>query len=262
MRVINEAANDVTYTIPPTTLNVAFGEKNRYGINMEKTIRDTVIIPRVMRGINAVATDILEINFNKCEILERSINYMVFKVPDNLLGGRYIIEPVSLRISPRSSDVRYDDTNTGNAFDDSVDRLHREVTGLDVKIYTSMKISGSNVITVDGFGLYKNAFMNGVLKVSASVSLDELSPTIKPTFNKLVKLAVQSYIYNFTIESLDRGFIENGYEVPAVKNIIEGYSSAEEDYMEFLTTKWPALKRSSDETFMDAYIGDMVTYLS
>lgn len=77
-------------------------------------------------------------------------------------------------------------------------------------------------------------------------------------FAKLCTLATKAYIYNELIVELDMAEIVAGHELGKIKEIIEGYSDADELYEEFYNDKWRKIQFMSDEYRHNRFIKSLI----
>ena len=70
-------------------------------------------------------------------------------------------------------------------------------------------------------------------------NLSGLSTSTYSMFGELCVWAAKRYIHKELRIKLDRGYIEGGFEIGEVKNIVDEYSDAEQNYKDLLEDGWP-----------------------
>lgn len=73
-----------------------------------------------------------------------------------------------------------------------------------------------------------------LLTIENDQVINRLNPKSYTEFSKLCLYACKMYIYNNLLVELDQGYIEGGAEIGQVKNIVESYSDAADNYDDYL----------------------------
>ena len=254
MNALQNAIKDVKFAIPPEILVIAFSEQDRTlnnMINLDDRMLSSVIRPRVLVDCNIVGGIETRIDLNKCVVNWLSNREFVVEVPKELSNNRSIITVLSL-----VSNVIYSRTTRYNDTPDivSVGMDLMNNLGSETVVQTSrMEMLSDNVILISDPSIH---IINGILRciVENSPNMENIHPRSYNAFSKLVILAVKSYIYNTLVVKLDKGYIYGGHELGIIKDIIDNYSTAEEDYQEYLTTVWNKVAFINDSEKMNRFI--------
>lgn len=115
-----------------------------------------------------------------------------------------------------------------------------------------VRVLGPNTVKIKDPGMFVYA-TKLMAKLALSDELNEIKPDFYPRVAELAVFAVKGYIYNKLIFDMDAGKLENGMEFGAFKNVIEGYSDANDSFDDML----PAIKRA---LIHNDSIGDRYNY--
>jgi hypothetical protein len=84
--------------------------------------------------------------------------------------------------------------------------------------------------------------------------MSHIQPRSYKAFCKLVEYAVKAFIYNEYIIEVDMGELRGGHNLGKFKDIIEGYSDAEELYSTYLTEKWQKIAFQNDRESLTRFL--------
>lgn len=252
MDPINKALEEVENTIPPHILRYAFiGNSNVYSripVNLQSLIRDKVIGHRVIPdcNINGGVRDMVKLTGLPFRQTEEG--YRIYSISKSLTGGRSIINPLSVGNSHYITTVQ----DGGVAQGASLGALTNRITNANLNMLpfhtTDVRCVGENLILVEDIwdDLGADAWLWAVM------SNDDMMSTLPMrswnVFEDLVVLATKAWIFNNTIVDMDSGVIEMGMEVGRFREVIDGYSDANEMYREMIKTKWRKVSLLSDKS--------------
>ena len=235
MDAISKALIDIKFAIPREVLDLAFIKRHQYYtaefISVDKLIMNNVIEAKILPDLNVVRGQEISIDLSECEMMTVSPDAFrietVIKVPPRILNGRNIISPlqISLEYGPTNSGGNSYITQIAEAAVNS----KSAPTGFTT---TDLELIGNNTILV-----HENVpLVIGYLSVMIEndKNMNNLNPSYYNTFGDLCILATKAYIYNTLVVDLNKGLIIGGRELSVIKDIIDGYSSAYEDYRTML----------------------------
>ena len=258
MNAIQKALTDVKFTIPLEVLVIAFSESDRTlnnMINIDDRMMSAVIRPRVLVDCNIVGGIETRIDINRCNISWLSNREFIIEVPKELTDGRSIITVLSLvsNVVYTQSTMYGDMPSSLSAGINMMNNL-----GTETIVQTSrLELISDNVVLASDPNIH---LMNGIMRciVENSPNMENINPRSYLAFSKLIILAVKSYIYNTLVVKLDKGYIYGGHELGIIKDIIDNYSTAEEDYQEYLNTTWKKVSFFNDTEKMGRFTRSML----
>jgi len=261
MNVITKALTDLRYKIPYEILELAFKRNNitTSGFNysnlrnssLDGIIRSIVINPRVLVDCNIYGGVTVEILLEQCKITRMTTNQMLIEVPKELTSNREIVKVSSVVMMPYTMQsapllIGREGGNIASKMYHSVADESNIINSADIELI------GSNLLLVGD----SNVFMGyGVIRatIENDTELGNLSIAYSKHISSLVELAVKSYIYNSLKIKLDKGYVSQGHELGSVVEIVDSYSTAEEEYVDKLL-KTTAIFSMSQKTVSNRLI--------
>lgn len=235
MNAVDDTIRNLKYSIPLEILEIAFleyADVTHRTISLDERIKNTIIIGRVIRDCSQAEGVQVNIDVNRCYVTQLEKGEYIIDVPKELTGGRSITNVLSI-----TSNVYY--TNLGglspysNSLTTYANKMANNIGTANFQQTARAELIGDNIIYINDPMIIVNRS-----SIRANVEYDQnltnLHPTIMPVFNKLVVLATQSYIHNKLKINLDKGYIYAGYDLSVIREIVDGYSDAEQMYQEHL----------------------------
>lgn len=250
---ITYALQQVQYEIPKDILTKVFitltGANPRVPMSLDARIREMVIEPRVLTDINLFGGKEITIPLDNVpfEMIDR-FNY-VYRVPKSLTGGATITRAInvgygegSVQANAMLGAARYG----GSQVADAAAGVLASQNAIAMVSTAYCHVVGDNVIHVmDTTAIPTRVFLR--CWVTHDDQLTHLMPTTYPHFAKLCLFAVKAHIYVNSQIVMDRGFIVSGGELGRFKDIVDGYSDANENYNTFLMEKWRKIALLNDQ---------------
>lgn len=259
MNAIQNAIKDIKYSIPIEILQLAFTETdNRLNnfISLDERILASIIRPRVIIDTNIVGGIEARIDLNRCVISGMTNREFIVEVPKILTNGSSIMSVLGI-----VSNVVYSQSTsfseTPAATSSAMNMMNN--LGTENVVQTSrLELISDNTILVSDPTIH---LINGVLRavIENSANMSNLNPRSFNAFSKLCILAVKAYVYNIMLVKMDKAVIYGGHELGVVKEIIDGYSDAEEQYQEYLNTTFRKVQFVNDSDKMSRYVTSMIS---
>ena len=245
MNPIQNAIQDLHFTIPSEILNIVFKNTNAFGrqvpISLDNMILERVIRPRVLLNSNLIGgkESIVRLDGIQPECVD---DYnLVYNIDKKRTGNRTILSVMDVSFIPYDSLYG---TGAVTSFSSMSSVNTNEVSNISARIMdgvssiprvsnSHVELIGENTILITSCYIITQAFFIRCV-LSNSDELNELSIRSHPKFTMLCQLAVKSYIYNTLIIQIDRGYLESGMELGAVKAYVETLSDAETIYQTYL----------------------------
>lgn len=267
MNPIVKSLDEIKFRIPKEILNQVFRDKSFHfratPISIDEQILSKVIRSRVLVDCNLVGgtETILALDGVPFERVDTYVT--VYHIPKDLTQGRSIMSVLSvsymtpgmMAMAPAMQGFNPGSVTAplmaGQAMMDAMSHL-------PICSTAKAQLIGENTVMIrDIAPPVGYSYIRCILANDENMSHIQMR-SITP-FCKLVELACKSFIYNEYIVTLDQGQLYGGHDLGKIKEIIESYSEAEEQYQEFLTQKWQAISfmndRESFERFTKLMIG-------
>ena len=259
MNVITKALSEVGYSIPLEILELAFIEGRgsyKQTISLDERMMNKVIRPRVLIDCNLVGGVQAVIPINKCTVEYGSNNEAIITVGKHLTNNKSILSALSL-VTNISSNLTGSVNDPGNAMLGTGVNILNGLDDLNVTQTAKLELIADNKILVEEYGV---GFIDGAVRcmIENSTNLSNISPRSSSKFSKLVVLAIKAYIYNNQLVKLGKGYLYNGHDLGVIKEIVDGYSDANEMYTDYLETVWREVAFMNDGMTHDRYIKSML----
>lgn len=247
---------------------------------IESKIRQEVLDERVAHDLQLVHTTQLTIPLSQCERLSGGFYNATFRIPNELTQGKKVVsvlhvtsssapvimdsgtQPASPPQSTGNSSYSYSYSssssssmsgtggtwgatssmsinNTGGVIQ-AMQQVVRSVSPVQLVSNALVYLVGYNTVTIKDT-VITPATMQLRVNVENDENLNHIQPPFWTVFHKLLLLATKAYIYNLLIVEQDNAFIHSGGELNKVRDIIESYSDAEEQYEEYLEEAYKSM---------------------
>jgi len=255
MDAITKALIDIKFTIPKDILDLAFIKRYQYYtaefITIDKLIIDNVIEAKVLPDLNVVRGQEISINLDNCNLTTVSPDSFrietIIKVPPNILNGRNIISPLSVVLE-------YGPMNTGSTnyltqLTEVAVNSRSPTNGFST---TDLELIGNNTILVHENLPMIFGYLN--VMIENDKNMNNLNPKFYNIFGELCIWATKAYIYNTLIVDLNKGIIIGGHELSIIKDIVDSYQDAYEQYQTLLKEKMGKILFMNDDKSYSKYI--------
>lgn len=265
MNAIRKAISELHFRIPRPILDKVFLPYNAFGRiytsqNVDELIINNVIKARVLVDCNLIGGSQVVIPLEGLPYEKPDNISTAVRIPKDKTEGKSINSVLNvsfvnpLAVSSLQSANRACGNNSTNAV---AQALMQSFDTIPITSTARVQLIGENTILIrDNIILSSNCFLRCIL--ANDDELNNIPLRAYRHFCNLVEYAVKSYIYNEFIIELDQGVLQGGFQIGAFKNIIEGYSDAEQNYRDYLREKWEVVAAMSDSVTYDRYIGLIV----
>lgn len=260
MNAIQYALNDIRNHIPPQVLNRVFGVRNipssfqhyqpyQDHQSVDATIRAEVIEKRVnidcnLSGSLQVAIDLRGVPYEQIDHGTR-----VFRIPYEKTAMRRIVSVSSLNYISNYGIGSHNLHATGDILSAMTD-LVRSLSSMPVVSTAHCQIIGDNVVMVRDNAQHISDQLAMMALIEHDQNMNDLNPGIYMLYSQLVVLATKAYIYNQMVITLDQGQLMAGQELGRIREVIDEYRDANEQYLEILTERWRKASRTNDRPWM------------
>ena len=284
MSAIEHSLQMIEYAIPQVVLQKAF-PANGFSIHtLHDRIRETIIRDRVIVDANLVGGEVVYLPVVEGRRTNVRQNEIAIFYSDRYLAGREIMSVHAYYSTlgygshgmPGGQGGSTTNTSQGNAAASdcspcSVDRFcdptrnlmikqaselaMNTLTGIQDPVNTSTSLIAKNTILLrHTVPIYGGAFRT---VLSNDPYLNNIQPRSWQAFGEMCTLAAKSYIYNQTIISLGRSKLLEGVESSQLTQIIDSYADSEQQYLEFLRTRWSKTAYMNDNNQWSTHIRSM-----
>lgn len=251
MNPIQKALSEVKFRIPPEVLSVVFLKRiERWRDtpkSLDEQILSLVIRPRVAIDCNLVGGREIWICLDGCRIGGDDVYQSVYRIPKAKTNGASIMSVLNVSFADPSrisaAGVAANGQNNmmlqgGQAVMDALGMIPQTSTA-------RIELIGENVVLIrDVMTMPANAYLRCL--VANDENMNNIQLRSYHHFSKLVEFAVKSYIYNFYIVDLDMGELRGGQQLGRIKEIIDSYADAEQNYQDYLAQKWTKVAYMND----------------
>lgn len=262
MNPIVKSIDDLKFRIPREILNEVFVNKT-YGYRgtptgLDEQILTQVIRPRVLVDCNLVGGTEALISMEGVPNERPDVYVTVYHVPKDRTQGRSIMSvlnvsymsPSMMALAPAVQGFKPCSITpplmAGQAMMDAMSPMPSTSTA-------KVQIIAENTLMIrDTAPPVGYAYVRCVLADDENMSHIQMRSI--PAFCKLVELAVKSFVYNESIINLDKGQLYGGHDLGKFKEIIDGYSDAEQMYQEYLEQKWQGVAFMNDRESFERFV--------
>lgn len=256
MDAISYALAEVKDRIPPQVLKLVFRPQARTlrheSRNIDHAIRDKVIEGRVRRVVNSIGATEVEIPLDGIERQEVNRFTHIYKIPMTLTGGREITSPVALSYATNSAGhmsafgvAQSSNNNQPTVMENAAMRLGQSHSPIPTPQTANLSLIAMNTVMVEDYApIATTTFLRCIL--ASDSDFNNIKPPYYPKFAQLVLLATKAYIFNVYEVELGMGKIINGVELSEIKNVVERYSNADEDFEEYVENTWRKVSIHND----------------
>jgi len=256
--------NEVLHTIPRELLHAGMMIDEDSQISNMTTIEDKilnkVLKKRVLLDANVIGGIEIIIPLANISPMYFEFAYTIYRVPPELTLNKEIISVLSLAAIPA---LGYFNTvgsfvlTSNNSVMNTADRIGNSVSPSSILNNTHLELVGYNTVVVyANYRVLANFGLRAVVENESN--LNNIQPRSYKNFSMLCTLAVKAYLYNKLIIPINSGMLTGGQELGMFKSILEGYSSAEEEYRTFLKEVWGSVAFMNDNTRYARYLGSML----
>lgn len=262
MNAIQYALQYLRRYIPPEILTRTFTQPSRFNnvrpLDLDSIIRDKVINDIVMKDCNVVGGTLVFVPLNKVprEIIDPWT--VVYRIPKELTQGRSITHVISIAFGEGAVMGTSNIAPTqGNTMLDTAANILNSNMAIPLVSTAQATLVGDNVVMVaDNIALPLNIYLRCWVENDSEMS--NIKPPAFMSFAKLVLLATKAYIYNVNLIPMDRAYIFSGADLGRFKEVVDGYSDAQEQYLTHLEEVWKKTVILSDYQAKRRWVSRMV----
>lgn len=265
MNIIQYAINNLKSHIPKEVMEYAFGKDSsflprmRWGDDkrsrsIDSIVRSEVIEGRVNIDCNLVGGTEHEVHLNRTPHDRVDHKRTVYRIPYDMTMGRRIIGVQNVAYV----DHYYTQFRGGNELAGATIDLYNASTSMPIVDTAQIDVIGDNIIMVtdEGYVVDRHYILQCTLENDSALS--NFPKGAYKHYAKLVELATKAHIYNKTIVHLDQGALHYGQSLGQIKDIIDDYRDANEQYREYFDSHWGKVAFFSDRKRVNKFIRSQI----
>lgn len=259
MSAVKYALNQLRHRIPNEVLREAF-QRNRFDfraasapVSMDEMITVKVIRGRVFDDCDTVGGEHVLIPLFNIPSRRIDLNTMVYEIPAERINNRTIMSALSVHYYMYSVGLSAGNMDTGfyaGVFPNDLisigQRVMDAVGSVPATSNANVELVAHNTVVVRDMNRVTSTYMLRCV-VSNDGDFNNLHPRSYMHFAKLVEFAVKAWIYNNLVVQIDNAYLSGGQELGVVKQIVEGYADAEENYQTYLKEVWAKVAFMNDK---------------
>jgi hypothetical protein len=253
MNVISKCLSDIKRSIPKQLLEAAFIGKavttyaQARSVNIDDQITNNVIKPRVLIDCNLVGGTQAVIPLEGLHQSSIDNQQVIIHIPKDRTQGRSINSVLNVSFFSGSNLGSYLNGSGGGSSAYGTYGNQQGNTALmgaaqgvmnsydQIPLVSTSRvqlISENTILIKDNIILTPNCFLRCVL--DNDDDLNHIQLRSYRYISQLVEYAVKSYVYNELIIEVGQGRLQGGVELGVFKDILSGYSDAEQNYKDYL----------------------------
>ncbi|MNU92858.1 hypothetical protein D3C71_827860 [compost metagenome] len=247
MNPIQKAISDVKASIPREILertfmkpdSIAYGTRSSYSpTSLDFRIRTAVIEGNVLPDCNLVGGT--EVTIPLSSVIPQLVSdyNVIYRVPKSLTQNRSILRLLHLTFGDGGVVGSQNLAIQGrSAMMDGAQGVLQAHLPIPIVSTANLELVAENTVMVkDNITMPGNPYLRCV--VEGDTELNHLQPTSYKAFSKLVVLATKAYIFNNIAIPMDQAALSGGMALGRIREIVDGYSDAYEQYDTYFEEVW------------------------
>lgn len=259
MNALRKALDDIKFIVPRPILDTVFVKRHSNyrtaALSLDDQILNNVVRPRVFVDSNLVSGSEITVSLTGLSGEEISATEMVYRIPKKLTQNRSIMSVLNITyvdVNSMAAAGQYASCGV-SAEQSNAQALLDAVAPLPMISTGRVTLIGENVVLIrDSIRIPSNSYLRCI--VAQDEAMSHIQPRSYKAFCKLVEYAVKAFIYNEYIIEVDLGELRGGHNLGKFKDIIEGFSEAEELYDTYLREKWQKVAFQNDRESLTRFL--------
>jgi hypothetical protein len=264
MNPIKYALEEIHFRIPMDVLNVVFMgiDKDIYSDadSLDYRITKSVLRGIVLRKLNVLSMCEVMIPLEHSWVREEN-RRVIITIPKYVTGNKSIIAP--LELSSGSGYLNNSNYYSSNPLSQLANQMFISTAPSNLTTISNMTLIGDNTILVNDYRLQPGLItIGGYIRciLEFDENFTQILTRMLEVFGKFCVEACKAYIYNRAYIQMGRSYIESGYDLGPIREIIEGYSQSESNMDDMMNNLMPVSLFANDPERMSLLIRDMISY--
>lgn len=263
---LNIMMNEIHFSIPREILDLAFNKSGNYrnpSTTIDDEISTEVFKKKFLVDLNLASQEEAIIPLSSCECIYADTAKTGFYIPKTLTEGRSIVSVHNILsgFHLHGDSTLTNHKLTGSTILDNSMTIMNSLDNVNIRQTSRIELIGENTVLIDE-GMLEHLAINITVVLENEANLNNINPKAFKTLAEGAVLAVKQYIYNTTIININKGVLYAGHELSIIKDIIEEYREAINDYQEWYNAKWKKVAFMQNDKSMDKYISMMIGNIS
>lgn len=250
MNAIGYAISMIHQKIPTEILRISLlsnmNHMSNIPVSIDSRLKDLVIVKRVMKDIDIIGGTHITVPLMGLEQERLPDNAIVVRIPKSLTQGRSILTVHSVSFgASATAGLTSNPLAYGGDVGNAQAQMLQGISSIPYVSDAHVTLLAENVVMIQNVNT-----MTGWLYLRCEVENDSNLNNIKRrsflAFGELCTLAAKSYIYTTCVIPMDIGYIEGGATMGKIQEMIDSYADSEDEYMEYLKTKWAKVSKLND----------------
>jgi len=255
MNAIQKALKDIRSNIPKEILERTFltqnmsafgGRHNFQPLSLDQRIREAVIDGTVLPDCHLVGGT--EVTVPLASVRPEYVNSynLVYRVPKHLTQQRSIVRVLHITFGDGGVAGSMNMGLQGRSeLLSKAQGVLNSRSSIPVVSTANIELIGENTVLVrDNITMPGNPYLRCVVENDAELS--GFLPAAILVFGKLCVLACKSYIYNNINISIDQAQLSGGMALGRFREVVDGYSDAQEQYETMFDERWRKIALMAD----------------
>lgn len=257
--------------IPATILTMVFKPKQeinpqiRWARQNRIETLDNLLTEEILEGIvnldcNLKGGEQMTIPLDRIPFESPDPSTKVYFIPLNVTKGRRITSVLSLNYINAGLPIytHEQDSNTTTQLMSAARDMYNGIKTLPIVATANCTLIGDNVVMcTDNMKFNTNNVALTVILENAE-AMANLKPGAYRHYAELALLATKAHIYNNLDLELDLGRLRQGSNLSRIRETIDSYADADEQYKEYYTEYWGKVAFTNDRPRMYNYITSMM----
>lgn len=270
MNARDYALNDIRRRIPAAILELAFKRQDKIVPNL-RWVKKNKIESLDSKLITDILEDKVNVDCNLKGALEFTINLQgipfenishttrIYHIPYERTEGRRIVSVGTLNYLRYNGSMRGDYMGAvGNQLLSAARDMSKAISTLPIVASANCEMLGDNVIMCRDTVRHLSDNMSLTVTLENAEAMSNLKPGAYKHYAKLAELATKAHIYNTMSVEMDKGVLHAGMDLGRIREIIDGYADAQEQYDEYYDEKWGKVAFTNDRAKMYGYVTSMM----
>lgn len=218
--IFREIDNDVlTYAFKPSVGNTLIG--------IPSIIEHLIIRNMVIAELNLLEGEEKKVPIGSCNLKLNNGSVMILEIPKTLLNNRPLLTADYVISAP----YNHTGMRIPNGVNGAFSKMLHSNSNIGATTNTRIEVMNENIVKLEGMD-YLDPLAVISVRVQNNPNMSNIPATAHIKFAELCELAVQKWIYTHKRKSISTNVITGGVELVEIKNIVDEWSDAKEQYKE------------------------------
>lgn len=277
MNAITYALKQIRWEIPievlTHALDIDIPPESRYITSLDEKIVTRIIRGKVLLDTNMINGIEFLVSLDGINIKLDNYYNGIFEVPMERTNGRLMIDVLGVGSVAMTGSNGYlggmpqlpmSGTSGGSCCfkptyqSNQANRIYNSFKGSFSDFNPNCTLIGPNTIMVAGMRFFAGNSLAARVNLENDNNLNNINTKSFRPFALLCVLATKAFIYNQLVVKMGSGYLSGGQELGQFQAVVEEYSSASEDYRNYMDETWGATLFLNDPMRKNRFIHNML----